>query len=184
MKLHARSEFIIVAALIAVGHGLDLLTTYIVCPDLSREVGFLYLKLASLGHGTWGLLIAYKALFAAISIFAYRLIMRARRRFYPEQPRGSLRDFLHAAHSLGAVHRADGRWVMPSPRLTLLWIVYILIIGAATYAWALAIHNISGSPVWMDSLGRLIAALVAVFGFWGSAWYDYRSGCAEPLPGD
>ncbi len=170
----ARREFIVIAALIVCGHVLDLISTYTANPDLSREVGPLYLKLASLGKGTWGLLITFKLLFATVSVLAYQLIMRARRSFYPQQPLGSVRDFLHAVHSRRALRSADGRWIMPSPRLLLLWVVNIITVGAGIYALALAIHNFCGSPPWMEQLGRLVAGLVGVFSFWVCAWYDYR----------
>lgn len=167
-------EFTTMALFVLLGHSLDLLSTYIQNPSLSREVGGLWLKLVSLGRDSWPLLITYKYLYAAITILAYSLVMRARRRFYPERPGCNLHDFLHAMHGKEAVYRPDGHWIMPSPRLLLLWFVYIVTIGGAVYAWTLSIHNSVGSPPWLDLTGKLVTCVVCFFGFWTVAWHEYR----------
>jgi hypothetical protein len=177
---HVRQEFLIVACLILMGHGLDLISTYAQNPSLDREVGFLYLRLKSVGLGTWPVLIGAKVGFAVMSIGTYGLLMCARRRFYPYRPSASWREFIYTTHMRDSLRDKTGRWMMPSPRLLLPWVVYIITIGAAAYAWVLALHNTVGSPDWLASTGRVIATLVALGGFWAAAWFEYRAGVGIP----
>jgi len=171
-------ELAIGIALIVLGHGCDLWSTYLACPDLSRESSPLYLKLASLGLSGWPTVLWTKAIGALVSSALFGLYLRNRRRLYPDVSGQSFHDFLHATHSRGAIRRRDGSWVAPSPALVGLWLAYVAAMGSAAYALFLSIHNIVGTP-WMERMAQTVAPgaifIAIAIVFWRGLYRDYCS---------
>ena len=175
--VNRRSEFRLGTLLILFAHACDFVSTYIRTPDLSREVGAGYLLLAHWGFGGWAAVIALKATAVVLSVLLFLFYVRSRRVFYPQERGLSFHEFLHRTHSHKAVRRADGSWMMPSPRLLGVWASFTIAIGSAAYAYFLAMHNLIATPLLLWGATSVVPGIIffvtAVL-FWRSLYDDYQ----------
>ena len=163
--------------LIVFAHLCDLVSTYLASPDLSGEVGQGYVALASWGFRGWPAIFAIKLAAVTLSLGLFWLYVRTRREFYPREPGMDFHHFLHATHSYRAVRRADGSWVMPSPKLLGIWACFTVAIGSAAFAFFLAMHNMLDTPLLTlgaQSVVPGIIFLVTAVLFWYSLYRDYE----------
>ena len=172
-----RFELRLGALLITLAHSCDLLSTYLRTPDLAREVGPTYVFLASHGLGGWACICAIKGVAVLLSIALFAFYVYTRRAFYPAAPGLSFHDFLHHTHSVRAIRRRGGEWVMPSPRLLAIWSAFTLAIGSAAYACFLSVHNMWGTHLLAQVATNVVPAIIFVVTavvFWHSLYDDYQ----------
>lgn len=109
----ARAEIRFALLLIVLTHACDVLSTFLRTPDLALEASPLYLYLGHWGLSGWPVLLGIKVFGVIVSAWLYAYYVRTRSTFYPPEPDQSFHDFLHYAHGVNAVRRADGSWVTP-----------------------------------------------------------------------
>lgn len=170
------SELRVGAFLIVFAHALDLLSTWSRTPDLRDEIGPGYLALREMGLEGWPWMIALKlgAMLITFGLFAFYVCRR--RRFSPAETGRTFHEFLHDVHSVGAIRKAGGQWVAPSPLLLAVWMAFTVSIGSAAYAYFLAIHNLLGTPLmtWMaETVAPFAIFIVTAVVFWRTLYSDY-----------
>lgn len=173
----ARAEVRFAVMLIVLTHACDVLSTYLRTPDLALERSPLYLQLGEWGLSGWPVLGAIKLFGVVLSVWMYAYYVRTRSDFYPSEPGQSFHDFLHYAHGVNAVRRADGSWVTPSPQLLMMWMAFTVSIGSAAYAYFLAVHNMLNTEfmAWMANGAAPAATFIVVaLVFWHTLYTSYR----------
>jgi hypothetical protein len=172
-----RAEIRFAMLLIVFTHTCDLISTYMRTPDLTLESSPVYLQFVHWGIHGWPVMIGVKTFGVLLSLALYTHYVRTRAHFYPPEPGLSFHDFLHHAHGVDAMRRADGSWVAPSPLLLFMWTGFTVAIGSAAFAYFLAMHNMINTHLlrWMaDGAAPAATFIVVALVFWHTLYASYR----------
>lgn len=182
--------FPLVAATLLLGNAADLVGTYINQPNFEHEGNPLYRWLTGLGYEIdWPEVIAGKASFCLAGLWALRLFLGGRRRYYPSTPM-PFREF-----TTTFLYGRPLSWLETSYRWPARWQPFLLTIGAVAalsgpYMAYLGYQNLANHYDWwrmpyffvgqlaVNSLLIPATLLTCAFVAW-LLWDDYRFTAAD-----